>query len=382
MGFLVKDALGRSPFWYAIYRGADGIKRRKSTKCTNKVAAREILRGLEAAELLGASASATEEQFRNLVREITARVTGRRMADPTIRSHLAAWLDGEKGTVADSTLTRYRQVSRDFEEFLGARANARLEALSKEHFLAYREAMQRNGHSEAGINQTFKILARVFRIAADERLIQHNPLGAIKRLRGQRSEKGTFTPEQISKLVAAAPDDEWRALIMLGYFTGGRLKDLSRLPWSAYDRQKQTLSFTQRKTGGKVEIPVHPELRKQIEGLPSGVGKAPMLPILAAKSGTGRSGLSMAFRRIMEAAGIEPGIARERRGKAGHSVSKLSFHSLRHSFTSELARVGVAPEIRQRLTGHADLASHKAYTHLELDTYRSAIASLPALPPS
>jgi site-specific recombinase XerD len=227
---------------------------------------------------------------------------------------------------------------------LRARGSGRLEALTKEIFLSCRDAMQKDGHSEANINQTFKILARVFRIAADERLTQGNPIAAIKRLRGQRSVKGTFTPEQISKLVAAAPDDEWRALITLGYFT------------------------------------VHPELRKRVEGLPSGIGRAPMLPALAAKSGTGRSDLSRAFRRIMEAASIEPGIARERRGKAGHSVSKLSFHSLRHSFTSELARAGISPEIRQQLTGHADLASHKSYTHLQIAAFQRAIAALPALP--
>ena len=55
---------GEAPFWYAVYRCADGIERRKSTKCTGKVAAREILRGLEAAEALGASGNAVEEQFR------------------------------------------------------------------------------------------------------------------------------------------------------------------------------------------------------------------------------------------------------------------------------------------------------------------------------
>ena len=89
MGYLIKDSLGRSPFWYAVYKGADGIERRRSTKCTGKAAAREILRGLEAAELLGATGHAVEEQFRALIRETVARVTGRKMTDPTIREHLA-----------------------------------------------------------------------------------------------------------------------------------------------------------------------------------------------------------------------------------------------------------------------------------------------------
>jgi len=184
MGFLVKDSLGRSPFWYAVYRTADGVERRKSTKCTSKVAAREILHGLEAAELLGASQNATIEQFRSLIQETAARVVGRKFSDPTIREHLSSWLKSEDGTVAASTLERYRQVARDFERWLGVRANARLDAVGKDLFLSYRNAMQRAGHSVQNVNQTFKVLARPFRIAADERLMVHNPLGAIKRLLG------------------------------------------------------------------------------------------------------------------------------------------------------------------------------------------------------
>ncbi|HEY2123356.1 MAG TPA: tyrosine-type recombinase/integrase [Chthoniobacterales bacterium] len=380
MGFLVKDALGRSPYWIAVYKGADGRQRRKSTKAREKHVAREILRGLEAAEFLGATQSATEEQFRHLIREVASRTTGRPLVDPTIRDHLSNWLESEKGTVEVSTLKRYRQVARDFETFLGQRGHARLEALSKTHFLEYRAFLQKAGHSPQNVNQTFKILCRPFKIAADERLMVHNPIGAIKRLRSVKAEKGIFSPLQISLLLKAAPDEEWRALIALGYFTGGRLLDLARLTWGSVDRAKQTLGFKQKKTGGAVLIPIHPELWRYLKKLPPGVGQAPLLRRLSRKSGAGKSGLSMSFRRVMEAAKIDPGIARARVGEAGRSVSKLSFHSLRHSFTSELARAGVAPEVRQQLTGHSDLPSHRTYTHLEFDTFSRAIASLPALP--
>jgi integrase len=383
MGYLVKDARGRSPFWYAVYRCADGIERRKSTKCTGKAAAREILRGLESAELLGATGHAVEEQFRALIRETMARVTGRKMVDPTIRDHLAAWLKAEEGTVAAATLLRYRQVAGAFEAWLGPRAAARLDAAGKELFLDYRADLQKAGHSPQNINQIFKILRRPFKAAADERLIQHQPLGAVKRLRGAAAVKGVFTPEQIAQLLAAAPDDEWRALIALGYFTGGRLIDLSRLTWGAWERgEENAISFNQKKTGGGVTIPVHPELARYLNQLPGGVGKAFLLPRLATKSGAGKSGLSMAFKRIMAAAGIDAGIARERVGAAGRNVSRLSFHSLRHSFTSALANAGISSEIRQQLTGHADLATHQKYTHHELDSFRRAVETLPALPQS
>jgi integrase len=380
MGFLIKDALGRSPYWIAVFTTSEGRQLRKSTKCRDKRQARIVLQSLEAAELLGATSSATEDQIRALMRETIHRVTGCKTTDPTIADHIATWLKAEEETVAQGSLTRYKQVLAAFESFLGARKHARLEALSKDVFLSYRDQLQADGHSPRNINQIFKILRRPFKVAFDEGLINHNPIGAIKRLRSQSAEKGIFTVEQISQLLAAAPDDEWRAFIALGFFTGGRLTDLSRLTWSAVDQKSNTISFRQKKTGGDVVIPIHPELGKYLSKLPRGIGKAPLLPHLSRKSGTGKSGLSMAFKRIMTAAGIEAGVARERVGAAGRSVSKLSFHALRHSFTSELARAGVAPEVRQLLTGHADSASHKIYTHLEIDTLTRAVTALPSLP--
>jgi len=233
-------------------------------------------------------------------------ITGRKVIGPTIRQHIANWLEAEQGTIESCSVKRYRQVLGHFESFLGARVNAPLEALSKEVFLEYREHLQKSGHSPRNINQIFNILARPFRVAADERLIQHNPIGAIKRLRSVSAEKGIFTGKQINKLLTAAPDDEWRALIALGYYTGSRPMDLARLTWAAVDREKQAITFQQKKTGGVVVIPIHPELARYLDTLKPGIGRAPMLPKLSIESGTGKSGLSNSFRKIMDVAGIEP----------------------------------------------------------------------------
>jgi len=45
-------------------------------------------------------------------------------------------------------------------------------------------------------------------------------------------------------------------------------------------------------------------------------------------------------------------VAREKDGKLGRNVSRLSFHSLRHTFNSAIANADVPLEIRQKLTGH------------------------------
>jgi len=88
----------------------------------------------------------------------------------------------------------------------------------------------------------------------------------------------------------------------------------------------------------------------------------------------------MAFKRIMDRAGIAAGILRERKGHAGRSVSALSFHSLRHSFNSALANSGVSQELRMKLTGHSSADMNTIYSHHELQTIRTAVQTLPRLP--
>lgn len=193
-------------------------------------------------------------------------------------------------------------------------------------------------------------------------------------------EKDVFTPEQIGALVAEAQGD-WKGAIIAGYYTGLRLKDVTELRWESVDPGLTKLELVPRKTrrkkkNRKVVLPIHPVFAQWLKKQTRGIGKAPVFPTLAGKSGGGKSGLSI--KRIMERANIQGRILRERKGE-GRSQSSLSFHSLRHSFNSALANADVAQEIRQKLTGHASAAMNEVYTHTELEPLRRAIAKLPRI---
>jgi integrase len=82
---------------------------------------------------------------------------------------------------------------------------------------------------------------------------------------------------------------------------------------------------------------------------------------------------------LMEQAHIERGVIRERTTYGGRSVSALSFHSLRHSFSSILANAGVSEERRMALTGHKSRDMHQHYSHHELEQLQKAVALLPSL---
>ncbi len=338
MAYLVRDARSRSPYWYGVYLvvSPGGQRRwvRKSTKKRKRSEAKEILEAWQKTADRAAAGSLDQARIREIVLETVERVTGKRTDSPTVAEWLERWIRTEKGAVAPRTMMRYEQIVRDFLSSIGARAQA--EALSTDAILEFKERWLSGGRSPRTVNQTIKILKRPFKIALEEGLIDRNPVAAVRPIRTSSAKKGVFSPEQIQQLLEVAEGD-WRGLILSGYFTGGRLVDLARLTWGDINLSEKTITFVQRKTGSSVQIPIHQDLYEYLSKLPrSDRPKKPVFPKLFDKPGAGKSGLSMAFKRLMERAGIDDGVARKKDGKLGRNVSRLSFHSLRHSFNSAI----------------------------------------------
>lgn len=178
-------------------------------------------------------------------------------------------------------------------------------------------------------------------------------------------------------MLVDAADGSWQTLILLGYYTGQRLMDCAHLKWAAVDFVSCTISFKQQKTKMAVVVPMHDDLRKELEVRAStdSVQKF-VMPDVASQPGSGRNGLSSVFKRIASKAGVD---VQTVQGGGSRMLSKRTFHSLRHSFTSALANAGVSPELRMKLTGHTTEAVHRGYTHLEIETLRAAVSKLPAL---
>lgn len=386
MASLHKDPREKSPFWYCAYRLADGRRAFRSTGKTKKDDAWIVCQALVEMEGKVAEGEASADQLMKVVNATLKRLGKDPIERPSARKWFKRWLDIEKGAVSESTLVRYTQITESFLESLGSKGDVRLSAITTDDVTKFRDELLSGGRTPQTVNQTIrKILKRPFKVALDEGVIDRNPVGAVRLLRGETAEKGVFTPEDVQKLLVAAKND-WKGLILAGFYTGGRLRDLSQLKWSNVDLTEKTVTFWQKKTEGKtakakVKIPLHPELEEYLI-LHAGVDNpaAPVFPDLFGKHGPGKSGLSMAFKRIMEQAGVAAGVMREKQGAAGRNLSARSFHSLRHSFNSALANAGVSQELRQKLTGHASEAMNALYTHHELETIRGAVVSLPRLP--
>ncbi len=212
----------------------------------------------------------------------------------------------------------------------------------------------------------------------------HNRAKAI-RLRHKekrvRDFKKPFTNQQVEALIAHAPSREWRELIICGYYIGDRLGNLAKLRLEYFDLEKETLTYApgKQKSGAElktVTIPLHPVVSTLVRGHRRAAG--PLFPTLNKMSVSGCTGLSLVFRKIMDAAGIKCDI-KKAAGPRGRDVYSQSFHSLRRTFNSDLANSNVSQELRQKLIGHASKEVNDLYTTVELETLREAVNKLPDL---
>jgi integrase len=369
----------RSPFWFAAFRDSRGLRCQRTTKTCDRSKARTIALEWERAAESGRNGALTEAACRKVLGEILERATGETLHFKSCREWLVEWVAGKQGATAAITFGRYRQVIADFLEHLGNRAEQPLGAVSPRDVRSFRDALAKGGRSPVTCNQVVrKVLSAPFGAALRLGYITMNPCAAVESLRDENEGgRETFTAEQVRALLAAAEGD-WKGAILCGYFTGLRLRDVAELKWEAVDFNAGLLRVRARKTRTPLVVPLHPEFVSWLKAQPRGIAKAPVFRDLAGKGTGGRYGLSGRFKAVMERAGIVGRIIRHG-GGAGRQTSNLSFHSLRHGFVSALANAGVAAELRQELSGHADERSHARYTHHKIENLRAAVAKLPGI---
>ena len=334
-------------------------------------------------ELLEAGLSLVQAARRGELSEATGRAFINRILKATnqgeirgdtAREFLENWLAGRKLSRAFKTGEKYQTTVSRFLKSLGKRTEISLASIGVKDVERFRDARLKHV-SPTTAREDVKILSTAFTVARKQGLIHSNPCEVVDLPKGESETRGTFTPAEVGLLVAATDNVEWKTTILLSFYAGLRLGDAVSLKWENVDFAEGFLSYRATKTKSHVEIPLHPALQEHLELL-AGDATGEISPKLARQKIPGRSGLSHQFMHVMKAAGIDAG---QIHGKRRRLFSKRSFHSLRHSFVSEMANAGIAPELRQKLAGHSSGGSHRKYTHLELWPLREAIGKIPNL---
>lgn len=368
----------QSKYWHAAWRATDGTLILRSTKQTDRKAAMAFAVECERAEKQAGAGTLTEAQARDILNDILKRTeSGETLRCPSVGDYFREWLASKEASKAAGTSVRYAKSVKEFLTHLGDRSNKPLSSLTPRQVEGFVTKRSKAGLSPSTVTLDAKVIRTALNRARRQGLIPTNPAEAVDLPGNDSVERGTFTPAEVNMLVDAA-EGEWKTLVMLAYFTGSRLSDCCRMEWQSVDLGKCVLTYTQGKTGASVTVPIHPELEAHLNTLAAcDRPERFIMPGMADKGPGGRHGLSESFKTIMRKAGVDSQpIVRD---VGVRTLSRRSFHALRHSFTSALANAGVAQEVRMKLTGHKSETMHAGYTHHELKTLAEAVAKMPGL---
>lgn len=386
MPSLHKDPRGKSPFFYCAFTTPDGKRHFKSTKTANKKAAEQICETWARASLHGKDL--TPDKAREVVARGVADVllaaTGEAMPSETTAKWCQRWLESKAVEAEPSTHSRYDLAIRSFVKALGAKAERDLTHLTTNDVLKFRDDGARK-LSVGSVNTNLRVVRACLNSAMRQGLVERNVASQVASLKERgESKRRALTAAELKKVLQVCGDSPWRGLVLLGLYTGQRLGDCARLTWQQVDLAAGTVWFKTQKTGKRLAMHLAKPLADYLLRLPSvDDPAAPVFPRFAEMADKGISSLSNAFAlEAMIPAGLMAprNVHKESEGKGRtgrRAVNELTFHSLRHSFTTMLKATGASNALAQLIVGHDSPVVSAHYTHLNSDDTKESIAKLP-----
>jgi integrase len=308
------------------------------------------------------------------------------LVNKSFRSFAQSWLTAKRHEVAESTLDFYRKAADKFLAHLGALADADLAEITREHILDFRNR-EAETFAPKTVKHDLKAVKMLFLSARRDGLIADNPAEDVKTV-AQRGEKRSRRPFSLDELrsVLSVADDEWRSMILFGFYTGARLSDVASLTWENIDISASELRFVARKTGKTMILPLDGPLAAHVESLPAADSpRTPLHPrafsIVEKQGKTGH--LSNQFTDLLAQAGLRK---KQPHRKTNNSEQRrrrrnegLLFHCLRHSAVTFLKQPGIPQAVVMELVGHDNEEMSQHYTRVGRPALEGAARAFPDL---
>jgi integrase len=388
MASLHKDPRKKSPYWYCAYTDQNGKRCFKSTKAKDLKQAEQICQSWTKAVNHAKTGKLNLDQARKIIAAGVSDVlaaSGQAMPSRTIRNWFKAWLEAKEVENEPSTHEKYKQASDDFIAHLQKKADRDLDQLESDDVLGFRDSCMKR-LSISSVNGHLKSLRVCLNSALQQGLIQRNVATQVKKLKeSDTPSRRPFTPAELQRVLVACKDTHWRGLVLLGVYTGQRIGDCARIKWEQIDLVGRRISFRTKKTKHALEMALAEPLLDYLSGLPSSddAGTFVFADLAGMASGKNVSPLSNSFALdVLIPAGLMPkrnekkkSEGKGRRGK--RKVNEVTFHSLRHNFTTMLKAAGGSNSMAQSIVGHKSSAVSAHYTHLGADDTAALISKLP-----
>jgi site-specific recombinase XerD len=250
------------------------------------------------------------------------------------------------------TISQYKKSIRDFTKWFElSHGQCYGAAITMTHVNEYVGYLMRKDAARATIARELAALRLVYKFGQFSR--GGNPFAGVADrmiIEGDKLKVRDFTDSEMTSLLKPGYDD-WPA-VMIAAYSGMRLSEITSLKAKNVERAGKGYVFNlinagRRKTAAAYrKVPVHPVLlQKVIRGLLKGLdSEAPLLGPDTTDS------LSKRINRVIDTVTTDPSVRA---------------HSLRHTFISRLANIGVRKELRMAIAGHEGSDAHDRYSHAD-----------------
>ena len=177
-----------------------------------------------------------------------------------------------------------------------------------------------------------------------------------------------LSPEEVTRLIEAAPTPFYRTILMTLYGTGVRRAELTRLKVSDIDSRRMVVHIRGGKGGQDRDVMLSPVLLEELRATGDACAKSPS-GYFPATAGTAAITPSIPRRPITPAAAAR---------RAGIK-KRVHPHVLRHCFATHLLEAGADLRTIQLLLGHHDLKETARYLHLSQRHLHATPSPLDAL---
>lgn len=187
------------------------------------------------------------------------------------------------------------------------------------------------------------------------------------KVEGMPGEGQAVAPCDVEKVLAAAPDDRFRWVILLGAEAGLRVGEIRGIQWTDIKDGVLTVRRALDKETNEATAPKHNKTRT-----------VPLSPrLIAALADLRRVGLWVVCKRDGRPLGYDQVLDNVKAAytAAGVAQPKKAIHALRHTFGSVTARRAPVTTLKE-LMGHTELSTTMKYVHVTEDDKRDAIAAV------
>lgn len=284
----------------------------------------------------------------------------------TLSAFAATWLDlyARQRNKPSEQRNKRRYLRRDILPLLGG---LKPEAVTTVHVEQLVAAKRKQGLAPKSVNNVLMTLSKLLRSAEEWGVIARAP--KVRLLKAPPPPFDFLEPFESARLLRAAPSASWRTMILLALRTGLRISELVALTWENIDLPRRVLHVRQALVLGVLGLPKSNKERHVA------LSQDAVDALLALGPGTG-----WVFPRL-DGRSVDDNVARRVLYKTCNAAGlrRIGWHTLRHTFASQLVGMNAPLRNVQEMLGHASLEMTMRYSHVSAHALHATAAMLDRL---